>query len=406
MIRFDTRDVKPKVWNIAVLSAVTAAAAGFLAAGEDPALPALSVLLCVYLAVTIILLVSAFVRQLQYNPYSYNTIYYSAFALFLTFTLIEQSFICRSILRLRLNGTREMLRMLSILLGSAQTFMLISLPFILVFSVCLCVSNVSLIRHEGKRPVNLLGILLSFLMLGGEAYLFMSDYYASGSLREIMLHNLRTNLFAALYLYCECMLIGTIIANLIVIRYRHDHNKDVIIILGCGLREDGTPTPLLAGRIDGALRFRQEQIDDTGKVPLLIASGGQGRDEVNPESTAIRRYLIERGIPAEEIVEESRSTDTFENMKYSKEIADRLRPGGKVLVCTTNYHVFRSGLLARRVKMRAVSTGSKTKWYFWPNATVREFAGIMTEHRLKQALILGGMILLYAVTTWLYYLYF
>ena len=60
--------------------------------------------------------------------------------------------------------------------------------------------------------------------------------------------------------------------------------------------------------------------------------------------------------------------------------------------------------MARRVGMRAVGIGAKTKWYFWPNATVREFVGILTEHRVKQALILGGMVVLYGGMTLLYYL--
>ncbi len=49
--------------------------------------------------------------------------------------------------------------------------------------------------------------------------------------------------------------------------------------------------------------------------------------------------------------------------------------------------------------MRAVGMGAKSKWYFWPNALVREFIGLLTEHRGKQALILGGMVVIYTVLT-------
>ena len=90
-------------------------------------------------------------------------------------------------------------------------------------------------------------------------------------------------------------------------------------------------------------------------------------------------------------------------MLFSRDIIRADGKKGKVAYATTNYHVFRSGLMARRVGLRAVGMGAKTKWYFWPNAAVREFVGILTEHRLKQALILGGMILLYSVATLLYY---
>ncbi|MBQ5535329.1 MAG: YdcF family protein, partial [Oscillospiraceae bacterium] len=221
--------------------------------------------------------------------------------------------------------------------------------------------------------------------------------------QEVMIHDLIANTFAAVYLYFECMLIGVIIANVIVVHYEPEKDKDFLIILGCGLRKDGTPTPLLRGRIDRALSFYRQQKAETGKELIFVTSGGQGPNEVISESASMKRYLIEQGIPAEQIVEEDRSTDTFENMKFSREKIRAINPNGKVAFATTNYHVFRSGLFARRVKMRAVGMGAKTKWYFWPNAAVREFVGLLTEHRGKQALILGGMIALYIALTLLVY---
>ena len=121
------------------------------------------------------------------------------------------------------------------------------------------------------------------------------------------------------------------------------------------------------------------------------------------ESACIARYLEESGIPAERIILEDRSTNTFENMKYSKEKILETGRSGKIAFATTNYHVFRSGLFARRVKMRAVGMGAPTKWYYWPNAAVREFIGLLTKHRGKQALILGGLVIAYVVMTVLAY---
>ena len=289
------------------------------------------------------------------------------------------------------------------LLGSAESFMILSSPFLLVFSAALCVSNISLIRHEGLRVVNLLGILLSFLLLGGVIFLFRFDLYVTGSEREVMIHDLFANTFAAIYLYFECMLLGTIVADAIAARHEPAPDKDFLIVLGCGLRADGSPTPLLRGRLDRALAFAEKQRAQTGKELTFIVSGGQGPDEPIPESTAMKRYLTEHGVPAERIIEEDQSADTFENMKFSKVKIWAINPGGKIAFATTNYHVFRSGLFARRVKMRAVGMGAKTKWYFWPNAAVREFIGLLTQHRGKQALILAGMIAFYVVMTFVAY---
>ena len=401
-MKFDTRQKKPKIWNIALLSAVLAAVlAVFLLLGAERWAPVISLVFAVYELLVVILLLSAFYKQLQYNPYSYNTIFYMGFALFLTAVFLLQLRLSFLLLRQPEVYSAEMI--LHLLLGSAKNYMFLSSPFILVFSIALCVSNVALIRHEGRRLVNVLGIILSFLMLGGLVFLFLFDYSVSGSQREVMIHDLFANLFAAVYLYFECMLLGIMVADAIVVRYEPEPDKDYIIILGCGVRKDGTPSPLLRGRIDRALRFAEKQEALTGKAPLFATSGGRGPDEPVSESASMKRYLLEQGVPESRILEEDRSASTYENMKFSWEKIRAVDPNGKVAFSTTNYHVFRSGLYARRVKMRAVGMGAKTKWYFWPNAAVREFVGLLTEHKLKQGLIFGGMIVFYVVLTFLAY---
>ena len=117
----------------------------------------------------------------------------------------------------------------------------------------------------------------------------------------------------------------------------------------------------------------------------------------------MRRYLAEQGVPEQRMLLEDRSTDTAENMAFSKELIERQSPQAQVAFATTNYHVFRSGLKARRVKLRALGMGCKSKWYFWPNASVREFIGLLTQHRVKQSLLLAALIFFYTVLTLLYY---
>ncbi len=407
-IKFDTRNKKPALWNIAVLTVIAAAAAVILMRneGEGNALY-LSILLDLYFFTVIILLVSAFFKQLQYNPYSYNTIYYTGFALFLLSVLTTHIVLTVQIVRYPGiyggSGGAHIERIARILLESAKNYMFLSAPFIFVFSAALCISNISLIRHEGKRFVNILGIILSFLMAAGEIFLFVFDTRVSGSGTASWLTELFGNLFAAVYLYFECMLIGAIIAKAIAANSEPEPDRDFLIILGCGIRKDGSPSPLLRGRIDRALRFRARQLAETGKDLVFVTSGGQGSNEVISESASMKRYLMEQGIPEEQIIEEDRSTSTFENMKFSKEKIWERNPEGKVAFSTTNYHVFRGGLCARRVKMRAVGMGAKTRWYFWPNAAVREFVGLLTEHRGKQALIFGGMLAIYSALTLIVY---
>lgn len=403
MIKFDSRPTKPKIGYLAILTGVYLLIVTLMLMHEPLMMVPFQIVTVVFLTVVIGGLLHAFIEQLKYNPYSYNSIYYISFSLLIFTVLAMELFLIFGVDLSTMTEKEMIMTMLDLMHESAHLFMILSAPFILLFSAGLCISNISLIRHEGKRLVNLLGILLSILMIGGEIYIFLDNYYYSGSHFAIMMHDAVNTAFAALYLYYECMLIGTIIVNLIVIRHKPDYDKDFIIILGCGLMDDGSVTPLLKGRADRALRFAREQYEATGKEVTFIASGGQGPDEVNSEAEAIQRYLMEQGVPAERILLEDRSTDTAENMEFSKAIIDRIDPHAKVIYSTTNYHIFRSGLKARRVKLKATGIGARTKWYFWPNATVREFVGILTDHKLKQALIIGGMLAYYVGYTLLYY---
>lgn len=400
--RFDTRDNKPKLRALLLLSLLAAAGAGtlMLLDAERFAVP-ICLITVAYSFGAILVLLWAFREQIKYNPYSYNTIIYMGFALFALSVMITH--IVLAVRMLRMPGVFAGTAVVHTLLGSAKNYMLLSTPFLVVFSAALCISNISLIRHEGKRVVNFLGILLSLLLLAGDAFLFLFDFSASGSQQEVMVHDLIVNLFAAIYLYFECMLIGTIAADAIAARYEPEKDKDFLIILGCGLKKDGTPTPLLRGRLDRALDFAERQKSQTGKELMIVTSGGQGPGEAVSESACMKRYLLAHGVSEDRIVEEDRSANTFENMRFSKEKILATRSDAKIAFATTNYHVFRSGLLARRVKMRAVGMGAKTKWYFWPNAAVREFVGLLTKHWGKQALILGGMIAFYVILTLLVY---
>ena len=400
--QFFTRDRKPKLYNLLILTAAVFLSVGILLLTKpEKYILIICITMVVYCLLAVVILLYSFREQIRYNPYSYNTIFYFGFAMFSLFVMITH--ISLAVRIIRNPDIDSVFQLVFPLLGSAKSYMLFTFPFILIFSAALCVSNVVLIVREGKRIVNLLGIILSVLLVAGEVFLFFFDFSASGSDFEVMMHDMLTNLFAAIYLYFECMIIGTIVANAVVARYEPDKNIDFMIILGCGLRKDGTLTPLLRGRADRAVSFYRKQKEQTGKELVFITSGGQGNDETVSESSAMKNYLITVGIPEERIIEENKSTNTFENMKFSQEIIHKINPDGNVAFSTTNYHVFRSGIWSRRIKMKSVGIGAETKWYFWPNASVREFIGLLTNHIGKQCVILGAMIVFYIILTLIAY---
>lgn len=112
----------------------------------------------------------------------------------------------------------------------------------------------------------------------------------------------------------------------------------------------------------------------------------------------MRRYLISQGIPEKQIIPEDKSVSTFENMKFSKnKIEEDCGDLSKVNIAfsTTNYHVFRGYTLADSLKMKVKGLSAKTKLYFFPNAFVREFIGLLFEEKLKHLIFMALIILLF-----------
>lgn len=397
MIAFDTRDKKPTLYNLLALSVIVFAVVGWLLLDGKRNTVAVSTILELYFAAALVMLIAAFIKQLQYNPYSYNTIMYTGFALFVAFVLLVDTVL--TVRTIRNPGVYHETDLIDWMVGSPKAYILATFPVIVIFSAFLCLSNVFLIRREGRRLVNILGIIFSFLLTGGALLILGLDIFLPPGRQGDVRWQICINVLAAVYFYLECMLIGAVAAGLLTAGYVPEPDRDFMIILGCGLNKDGTPTPLLKGRIDRALRFYHEQKAKTGKELTFVVSGGQGPNEVIAESTSMKQYLLSQGIPEQMIIEENQSSSTYENMKYSKARILETGTDGKIAFATTNYHVFRSGLCARRVKMRALGVGARTKWYFWPNAWVREFVGLLTEHRGKQALVLGGLVLINILLT-------
>ena len=254
---------------------------------------------------------------------------------------------------------------------------------LLIISVLLIVSNIALLRHENPRFQNVLGILLGFLIIG----LCVSGAVLNQLLSELFLKWLVMfgNMTGIAFTYGECIMISTVICGLRAARHVPATDRDYILILGCGFRKDGSLSPLLKGRVDKALDFWRRQKEETGKAAIIIPSGGQGSDEPMAEATAMYNYIRGTDVPAEYVIPEDRSVNTYQNMKFCRDIIDGRTPdasAARVCYVTTNYHVFRSGILANRVGLTGEGLGAKTRWWFWPNAYIRECVGFFANRKL------------------------
>ena len=305
-------------------------------------------------------------------------------------------------------------------------FALVAFPVVLIFSIYLMISNVVLLKKEGFTPQNCLCIVLAmFLILMTISGPYLDSLIKEEHMVSILKWRLANHMEIFLYAllcYLECILVSTIFCAERAGRYVPRRNKDYMIILGCGLKKDGSLTPLLEGRADRAVWFAKKQKDEAGKDIIFVASGGQGIDEPISEGEAIKQYLMEKGIDETKILVDDKSVNTNENMRFSYEqiqkieaeknrqklYRDRIKEndgkddGPKIAFSTTDYHVLRSGVDAKNQGFTASGVGSKTRWYFHINALVREFVAILSAEKLSHirnvVLLLIYSIVLYVIS--------
>lgn len=339
-----------------------------------------------------------FSHEIKTNRYSYNCIFYLAITIiFASILLVWLLSTVYSYIRFHSVATDTVFDINRNLMAYV---LLATAPLMLVFSVLVSISNIELMRREGVRPINSLGIAVGAVMTA--ALLILTLITNSNMDGHLKLLSIISSVGGSLYLFFESILISSIFCGIHASRFTPKYNKDYIIILGCRIRPDGTLYPLVRGRVDKAIEFYNAQLKATGKQANFVPSGGKGSDEITSEGEAMKNYLISKGIPEDIILAETKSTTTRENMQFSKEIIDSRTENAEVVFSTTSYHVFRSGIIASDAGIKIDGIGAKTKWYFWPNAFLREIAGLFVSHPKTQLFIMAAIVLLGGIGSFLY----
>ena len=276
-------------------------------------------------------------------------------------------------------------------LTSFSYFAMLTLPCIIILALYSIITNIILINKEGFNPKKLLGITLGFLALiglfGSQALYYIIAKLLVGTETQFIKYALDICINATLsYLYT--LIIATLYCNVKAANHVPKYDKDFIIILGSKINADGTLPPLLKGRADKAINFGSNQYQATKKDIIYIPSGGQGKDEVISEAEAIKKYLVKNGIKEKQIIIENKSTSTTENMKFSKNKIDKINKSAKISFATTSYHVFRSGVIANNEGIDCEGMGSKTKWYFYTNALIREFVANLVQEKKSHIILI------------------
>ena len=285
-------------------------------------------------------------------------------------------------------------------ISSIASFSIFLFPIAFITFTFVTISNIVLIKQEGFSLKNLLGLFMG-------VFLCVSTFLPNW-IYEILLKSQKIDIFnlngpgpyiynfveSLIYLsvvYLECVFISTIVVALKAARRIPKFDKDYMIILWCKMRKDGSLTKLLKGRVDKAINFRNQQLKATWKDLIFIPSGGKGKGEVVSEAGAMKNYLLKKWIDEKNILMEDKATNTYENIKFSNKLIND--KNANVAFSTTNYHVFRAGLLASGQWLYFEWIWAKTKRYFWINAFIREFVWTLYSERKKHVKIIIWIIL-------------
>ena len=276
-------------------------------------------------------------------------------------------------------------------LGTARALSILIFAVLLSVPAVLIENGVIMYRKEGRSLQNMLSLLMGILVGVGELCFFLFFIFPifwSDQNSEFITTGMKVLLFISLsVIYVSVVFVSFMSYTVLLQLIPRKRDFDYVIIHGSGLLRGREVSKLLADRIDKAIEVYEK--DPT--PPILIPSGGKGRDEEISEAEAMEQYLIEHGIPKDHIIREDRSTTTRENLIFSKKIIDERAADPYVALVTSNYHVYRALSLCDDIDLECTGIGAHVARYYWPSALLREFAAIMSKKKNLLIFIAGWL---------------
>ena len=144
---------------------------------------------------------------------------------------------------------------------------------------------------------------------------------------------------------------------------------DCILVLGAGLKPDGTPSHMLQDRLDMGIGLYK-----AGVAPKLLLSGDDGQegyDEVN----AMKAYALKAEIPSEDIFLDHVGFSTYESMYRARDVF----LVKKAIIVTQKYHQYRALYTARGLGIEGYGVVSEPRIY--GGQTYRDLREILARNK-------------------------
>jgi uncharacterized SAM-binding protein YcdF (DUF218 family) len=144
-----------------------------------------------------------------------------------------------------------------------------------------------------------------------------------------------------------------------IVSYAYVNNivtSDAAIVLGAGIDHD-QPSPVFRERIRHGIALYK-----SGKVKILIFTGGLGKGESFTESEVARNYAIKNGIHSNDIYIERKSKVTYGNILEARKIMRRMNINS-VLIVSDPLHMKRAMTMAQDLGINANASPTPTSMY-------------------------------------------
>ncbi len=171
---------------------------------------------------------------------------------------------------------------------------------------------------------------------------------------------------------CVLFLVGSVVLLSAAVQHRTEDRilsgevlwdeaaPDCILVLGCGVRADGSMSDMLTDRMKTAISLWKQAPSGT----LLILSGDRQEDGSYDEVGAMEAFALENGVPEEVIRMDPKGYSTYESLEN---LACEM-PGARVLVVTQEYHLYRALYIGERQGLEALGVSADLRSYrgqFW-----------------------------------------
>ena len=130
-------------------------------------------------------------------------------------------------------------------------------------------------------------------------------------------------------------------------------NPQCILVLGAGLSESGTPSPMLKDRLDTAISLYNKDV-----APKLLLSGDHGKKYYD-EIKSMKNYCLEQGVPLEDLFLDHAGFSTYESIVRSQKVFQVQR----MIIVTQEYHQYRALYTARKTGIEAYGVSASLREY-------------------------------------------